>query len=233
MKRYFDHTEKERSEMTAETVESLMARELMEAGIVKPEKPVLEEVPTFETTKTRYYRVKSGDYCHTLSGIAFLTLQDAEAFTKLGVVSRDSGYGSSVEYVKPFAKLSIEPEEACSQEEFIRVKEIAEKAKAIKAANDKAVAAYNAECKASIEVTDGVWTDWRECRAKAQRIQRIYATYEEYYRMCDSNESVASRFLAKSFSIEQLKEADEWLGTSLSDPLPSELAEQQDVVAAH
>lgn len=223
MKRYFDYSEKERSEMTAETVDSLMARELMEAGVVAPKPPVLEDVPRFEATKTRVYRVKAGySYLH---GFAFRTLEDAEAFTRLSVVDIESGYPSDLTYFKHFDKLGIEPEDVLDQAEFVRVKETAEKAKSIKTANEKATSDYNAECKASRDITEGVWSDWRECREKAARIARIQRTFDEYLNLCDGQGALASRFLAKAYTAEQLQEADEWLGTSFSEPSAREVLE--------
>lgn len=226
MKRYFDYSEKERSELTAETVESLMARELMEAGVVAPEKPVLEEVPTFEAQKTRVYRIKDGySFMH---GFAFKTLADAEAFTKLSVVGIETNYGSDVTYFKNFDRMAIEADEIVDQADYIRIKEVAEEAKSAKAANEKATAAYNNECRASTEITNGVWSDWRECREKAARMARIQKTHEEYMQLCDGQQEVAGRFLAKAYTVDVLREADKWLGTSFSSPTVEEILEACD-----
>ena len=49
-------------------------------------------------------------------------------------------------------------------------------------------------------------------------MQRVIDTFAEYERTAGDKE-VAARFLAKVFSAEQIKDASEWFGVHIPDPI--------------
>lgn len=226
MQRYWDYSEKERSELTAEQVESLMVVELMEKGVTKIDRPILAEVekPTLPTTT--FYEVQhKGDYSNTSTGYVFATLAQAQAFVDAKPIEIANHYPAYEKYAKPCAGFAICPVEMPNEQAYLESKVALEKAKADKEANDKALKEYNDKAEAMHKATNGVWADWRECRQRASDNKRIIDTLSEYVNICDGDRAKAFVFLAKAFDSEQIAAACEWFGIERDVPIDQEIPE--------
>lgn len=213
MQRYWDYTQKERSELTAEQVEALMTVELMEKGVIKIERPILAEVVTPELPTTTFYEVQhKGDYSNTPTGYVFATLEQAQAFVEAKPIEIANHYPAYAKYAKPCHGFAICPVQMPDEQAYLENKLALEKAKAAKDANDKALKEYNDKAEAMNKATNGVWTDWRECRQFALDNKRIIDTLSEYINICDGDRAKAFVFLGKAFDSEQITAACEWYG---------------------
>lgn len=216
MQRYWDYSEKERSELTAEQVEALMVVELMEKGVAKIERPILAEVVTPELPTTTFYEVQhKGDYSNTSTGYVFATLAQAQAFVDAKPIEIANEYPAYTKYAKPCNGFAVCPVELPSMQAYLDNKLALEKAKAAKESNDKALKEYNDKAEAMHKATNGVWADWRECRQSALDNKRVIDTLAEYTTICDGDRSKAFVFLGKAFQHEQIQAACEWYGINI------------------
>ncbi len=211
MKRYWDFEERERAEMTMEQVESLLTAELMEAGVVRVESPVLLSVDPVEIPGTTLYGVKSGYY--SLGGIGFRSPEDAATAVKL-MVALDSSYIGGKDYKvinENSDAITIEPVAIHSRADLANHKSAVEKSAANKKANEAALVEYKKQTEAVDKVCDGVWDDWRDCQNTLADLRRVIRTLDDYTKTCDGDKSTAMKFLAKAFPAPQIQQAREWL----------------------
>lgn len=208
MKTYWDHSEKERAELSREDVQSLLKFELMEKGVVAPSDPEYLPETAPELPTTTMYRVKCG---YSSGDLLFATADNAAQAIALSAGWTKTEYlaGTHLQTVD-YSELEISTCELNSAADIAKHRSALEEAASNKAANKKARDAFNAECNAVEEVTSHVWEDWHEMRAKLARLTSVNETLDEYLEMCDGNESLAKEFLAKAFAAETIAEADEW-----------------------
>lgn len=219
MKRYWDLTEKQRSELTAEQVQALLTVELMERGVVKVDAPILRSVDKLKLAMTRFYTVSCKDTYHSFDAV-FDTVEKANAFIALQPSEMEYDYscgGSEYTFVKACGSYQITPVDLCSQQDVMNLKGTLSKIKADKEANDREIAEYNKAVKAVDEATRGLWDDWHACLNKANRNRKVTNVFEDYVKTCEGDSSLASRFLAKVYSQEQIAEAFTWFDL----PIPS------------
>lgn len=217
MNRYWDLSEKERSALSRDDVQAMLRVELMEQGVLQVAAPELQPVENVKFETTTYYIIKKGSYSNDFDDFVFRSVQDAEAFLKLPILQHHRGYSSAVAYAQPFSEpLAIQEIKLATTDEYLRVKQAAEKDKAAKDVNDKLMRAYNEAVQKLNKACDGVWTDWADCRDTAQTLSKVVSTYNEYIGTCEGNAALAAKFLAKAFDSETIHRASEWFGIAFS-----------------
>ena len=220
MKRYWDYTERERSEMTSEQVEQLLAVELMEKGVARVDPPILDEVDKVEVPKRTFYGVKhAGRYgSEEAFDCVFDTADQADAFLALKPKYRSHDYSIGAEYDTAMdSVLSLASFPLCQPQDVTNVKSRIEKSKSAKSANDKKLDDYSKALKTVTSATEGVWEDWRNLRQQTYDMRKVIVTFDEYIRICDGDRDKAKTFLLKAFSEESVGKAFEWFADVLAN----------------
>jgi hypothetical protein len=163
VKTYWDFTEQERAEMTAETVTALLDVELMEKGVRKPKPPELKLVPESPLgPRKKFYTLSgNGKYGTDVTfDLAFPTIEQAQKFMELSPVNRDYDYevGTEFHYAKPVGEMSIGVEELYTIDQVNEFRSALKNRKAAMEHNQKAQSAYNEAASKSEKVTQGVLT---------------------------------------------------------------------------
>jgi hypothetical protein len=215
MNRYWDFTEKQRSEMTGDQVRAFLDVELMEKGVAKIATPELQPVQEVALPKASYYEIqRKGEYSTTGTGILFDTADKAAAFIALSPLWEESKYefGSDKKYVQPGREMGMAVVSLPTEADVSNCAVVLKQNRSVEEANRKANSEYGTAITAVEEATKGVWDDWHDCREKATRCAKVKATREEYLKLCDGNVTTADAFLAKVFSVEAIAKADDWFG---------------------
>lgn len=212
---YWDHTEKERSELTYEEVESLLAYELMTKGVLKVAHPVYMEEESVSIDKETVYAISLG----YRTSLAFRDPEKAKAFIELEPYEVETPYnlqvnGEDVSYLKKKAVLTVESRTLFKSEDVDRIRSILEKNKQIRTTNERMKKEYEESARESTEACKDVWEDWGECTSKASRYKRIMDTLEEYRKMSLGKEDIARQFLGKAFPSEEIEDADKWFASA-------------------
>lgn len=214
MKRYWDYSEKERAAFTSEQVESLMAAELMEAGVVRVEQPEMLPTDMPEIQASALYTIKCG---YSSPTYAFRTAEDASKALSLALaLDHDYIGGNYYHKTNPKREMTIEAVAIYDGADLANFRSSAEKMAANKDANDAALKLYQEACKSVDAVVQGVWADWHNCQATRRRYQKIIDTHTEYSGICDGDESKARVFLAKAFPQPDIDAAFDWFGRNVA-----------------
>lgn len=214
--RYWDLSERERSQLSEEEVQGMLAIQLMESGCPQPREPELLEVPKVEFEPKDYYAVVNG-----YSSIAvFEKIEDAEAFLKLPLLEESYDYAAGSDY--SFAKRmdpKIVNKKLYTHQHVLDAKGLLERVELAKRHNKSEQDRYSVESKAAQDAVSGVWSDWQECRVKESESYAVRRTYEEYKDLCDGDADKAFVFLVKAKGADEVVEAFEWLGIVVPDHL--------------
>jgi len=220
MKTYWDYSEQERAALTSEQVEALMDAELMTKGVLKPVAPKLHVIPASPLgDKITVFGIrgksKYGSDEHV--GICFETAELAAKFLELKPMIRDNDYevGSEFHYAKALSDTNITSETLYSMEQINTHRSSLKNRKSKSEENDKLTSAFAKACKASEDVTRGVWSDWHELQSRKQELEKVIVTFKEYLNMTENNGVLAMNFLRKVFDNHTIKEADEWFPNQL------------------
>lgn len=214
MNRYWDLSEQERANLTHEQVESMITVELMEKGVVKVDRPDLQDLPDVDVGKKVAYKV---GYDGKYSGkdyfdCVFETPEAAQAFMALlpAKANYDYNIGSQWRYFHPVSGLCVERHELCDHTSVLNVKSLLERREAIKKANAAAMSDYNIASKAVDVALSGMWEDYHDCKDTKRRCDMVLETFREYVGICDGDKQKAMVFLSKAYNPGQLEEARKW-----------------------
>lgn len=212
MERYWDLTEKQRSELTREQVESFLTVELMENGVTKVEPLVLETPTPVELATDTYYQVEGDEYTHF--NAIFRTMEQAQAFVELKPMASDYDYNAGIKntYLKPCSGYKIGTVKLCRREDIANSRAVLQKNEAIAKANEKATQAYNEACKLVERASAHIFDDWDDCCEKSRSFAKVLATFNEYVGICDGDRFKALVFLCKAFDRTVVDAAREWFG---------------------
>jgi hypothetical protein len=218
IKTYWDLSERERAALSREDVARYLDAELMMKGVLAlaPLTLVPEPAPKLETKS--YYRVAASDY--DVIDLAFASEDDARAFVSLRPlrVRSDWQLGSENRFVEPLGAGTIRTEDLPGHAEVEAAKATLKEAKAAKEENDRRRRIHEEQSKAVESAVSGLWEDWHECRAKAERMARVSETFAKYTALASGDLAVASKFLRQVFSVEELVAAEEWTGVRMDVP---------------
>ena len=202
MKLYWDYTEKERSEMTEQQIESLLDSELMSKGVLKVAKPSMAKIEDIKVASETFFAVE---------GIIFKTAEEAQSFLALNPMRENYDY--SIGYDYKYAQ-EITPEikqiRLFDRADIANLKSVLSKNNAAKKQNDTLIEQFDKAIKKVNSVLDEVWADWHDCKARASAHQRIVDTRAEYLKLTGENLEMAEQFLKKIFSDEQIEASDIW-----------------------
>lgn len=217
---YWDMEERDRAKLTRDDVLRYVDAELMMKGVLAVPSLVLVEEPAVTLAKNTLYRVDLGAYDRF--DVAFVTEEAARAFLRLQPVRVRSDWqlGSENYFTESMQETGIRTEELPTRATIQDAKGAMQEQKAAKDENDRRRKAHEEQTKKVDDALKGLWEDWHACRAKADRVARVTATFQKYVTMAGSD-AVAARFLRQAFTRSELEETEAWTGTKFpSTPGP-------------
>jgi len=213
---YWDLEPKSRAALSEADVQRYLDAELMLKGVLKVEPLDLDPQPEMPDMAPRtYYKASAFD-------ALFTTAEDALAFARLKPLREHSewlgnyAYGSvkHVEAAEPEG-LTVVTVALPSKDSVLSAKAELERVAALKLANEKKREEHKKAVKLQNEALAGLWDDWHARRAESRQHQKVIDTYEAYVQTAGDHD-VAAKFLLKVFSVEQIKDANEWTGVSIA-----------------
>lgn len=205
---YWDYSEKDRSNLSEEEIKSLLDIELMTKGVLKPKPPVLREIKTIDLSRKTYYEVGT---------IYFETAEQAATFLTLKPFLQDYDYhiGSEYKYVSPLER-EIQQVSLCKKEDIINLNSILTSNQEAKNFNEKVESEYKKQCKIVEDACKEIWKDYYTCKETVYTLQKIIDTWKEYFKLSKGDCCIATSFLKKAYSIENIKKAMEWFETDFN-----------------
>ncbi len=220
MKTYWDYSEKERANLTAEEVEALCKFELMGEGVVvshypgdAPKKPEIDE------EKATVYEVEWKSASYQSASLHFDDRDQALAAMELRPVYIDHDYTAGAKSLVPLCDPTL------SEQEVYRVfDKDAYSAKlaaysAAKKAYDADLRQYQEDKTAAERCCESLWDDYSEQRAKLRQAQQVTERWADYVATCDGDEVMAVKFLRKAFDGERIDAANDWCDAGIPVPV--------------
>lgn len=209
MKMYNDLTDYEKSNLTNEEFERYLniARMQSDIKIDDPDPPIGELTDGMEMVTVWEVRT---DHWSTIA--RFATQAEAEAMIALKPLKVDSDYPLGVEYLASAdpMKLSANAVRVATCDSYKKHKPDAEARKAL-SANRASFEKQRADLIESLEEElEPMRDDRRRCRQQAFMVSRVRAKLAEFIGLCDGDETIARKFLAKHYSEEDIAIADSW-----------------------
>lgn len=221
--------------MTSETVESLLNMELMANGVLKPVAPKLVEIPESPLgERVKYFGVSTkSKYGSSESfGLAFRTMEDAVAFTRLNPLKAEYDYevGYDFKYASPQIDFTVDVVELYALDQINAFRSQLKKRNADSENNKKLQEEFVQASQKAEKITERVWEDWHKQHNLKVELARVISTFEEYKNMTGGDAWLAYGFLKKAFKQEQIDEARIWFpdsaiptdATAIAEPIPTE-----------
>lgn len=225
MKTYWDHTEKERANLTHQQVEALCKFELMGEGVVvSPYPGEAPKKPQIDEEKTTVYEVEWKSASYRTASLYFDDREQALAAMELRPVYIDTDYTADAKSMVPLCDPKL------SELEVYRVFD-KDAYSAKLAAYKSAKNAYDAELKqyqedkaAAERCCESLWDDYSEQREKLRQARQVADRWADYVATCDGDEKTAVRFLRKAFSGERIEAANDWCNAGIPVDQPVAVA---------
>ncbi len=219
MKTYWDHTPRERAEMTEDTVRGLLDAHLMEEGVLKVAPPVLKvlkQVPDIKKVMA-YVVCTKGQYGSEENLIAFETAEKAHAFIdgRPMIVKCDWASGRDRLFTEPVIEAFVAKKEFYDRAELMNIQGLLKENESAQSENNKAEQAFRDASKTMVSCLNEVWEDWSDQRSLDGKHRRLVQTFEEYKVTAQGDDDTAAKFLLKVFTVDQVREANEWLGLNI------------------
>jgi len=208
MKTYWDFTERERSAMAEEQVRALLDVELMHKGVMKVQPPQLRAIEAINVPKELLFQIEDTER----TGIVFSNIDDARDFLQLRpkVIKSDWHLPSGSDKYAVQIDGSIKQVEVMTHQGVLDAQVQLKKNKEDRDHNEKVQREYAEAMKKVDDVLGGVWEDWHDQRATAEKYAKVKATLEEYKRLTEGDERLATTFLLKVYTSGEVKAAEEW-----------------------
>lgn len=212
---YWDLEPKARAALSESDVQRYLDAELMLKGVLKVEAPTFDEVPEVPTVeRSTWYKVTGFD-------AVFATAELAQRFIDLNPRSTDTkrfGHDwraqETIECLEPSKPLEVVTVALASETAVESHRATLEKRAAARSANEKKREEYNKAVKLQNEALKGLWDDWHTQRAEAAQHRKLVETFESYVKTA-GDRMVATKFLLKVFTAEQIKKAADWHGIEI------------------
>lgn len=223
--RYWDHQARERALLTEEEVTKLLDFELMEKGVLKVLPMTLQTVPLVpELKQTKFFEV---------GGIVFDSAEKAEQFLALNPMSKDYEYSvSSKHYYSKPLQGTIRTEMLCDHTDILNAASALKAAKAADESNEAERRRHLQESKEVDKVLAHVWDDWNEQRVAKAKHEKLASTLQEYLAMTGGDYDLAVGFLLKAYTVEQIEEANAFLGSTIPTMTAPKAAQAQEAMDA-
>lgn len=208
MKTYYELTDYERSQLTDEEFERYLdiARMQSDITIDDPEPPIddildkLEWVTVYEVQSSKWNAVA------TLSNRA-----DASTLATLGVVLVSKDYQIDVPYIENRSSaLDVVQKRVVTASSYAKHKPDLERRKKMADNRVQQERRRNDMLALLEEELLPLREDRMRCQNLAYTVECIRSKLAEYMLLCDGDETIARRFLAKHYSAEKIELADSW-----------------------
>jgi len=220
MTTYWDLSEQERAALTADDVQRYVDAELMLKGVLKVKPLEIEPEPNMPVPVTKAFVVRfASKYGSMDSGVAFATLDAAQAFVALRPMNLASEYleSTSVPYTKPAIDSEIAEVPIFTEEAKNAVRADLKRGAAIKASNGKRREEYTKAVAAQESALSGLWEDWTTCREEEAKLRAVADTLKDYQRTA-GDDGIALSFLAKVYPAALIEEAAKRFGFPVTAP---------------
>lgn len=221
MKTYWDHTEKERANLTHEQVQALCKFELMGEGVVvapypgdAPTKPEINE------PKATVYAVEWKSATYRSETLHFDDREQALKAMELRPVYIDHDYTVKAESIVPLCDPTLSEREAFKVFDKDAYSNMLSQYKAEKDEYDKRLKEYQEDKAAAERCCESLWEDYAEQRGKLREAQQVADRWADYVETCGGDERTACRFLCKAFSNERIEAANDWCGAGIPTTAP-------------
>lgn len=214
MRRYWDLTERQRSELTAEALDEYKSVELMEAGAPVAARPELRPVPDVsDVPKVTYYCVIDPENKYeNIGDVLFETEEEASAFAKLNPMKKDYEYsiGSDYYYGKPYPRLAVERIELYRHDDLVPLQDLLVERKEATKANEEANRAYDKTATERRDALAALLSNYDACTTAAHRVEEVRQTLSEYVATAGGDVDTAGRFVLKAYDADRIEEAIAW-----------------------
>lgn len=232
MKTYWDLSERARAELTDEELRRFEGVELMNAGVLEPEKPRLEPVPEAPGPDDDVFVIKPDGYSEL--DVAFTSEEDARAFLKLKPLRLGAEYfggDGNLPVVHPMDEPVIAIKRVYTKAAMVANRETVKLAQQVRARNMQAEREYEKERAERDKAVEELRRDFFRCRTLAARVDRIAETYEAYVETAEGNRRVALGFLRKAFPEPEILQACAWDRIELPSGITADVENERFVEA--
>lgn len=224
MKTYWDHTEKERANLTHQEVEALCKFELMGEGVVvSPYPGEAPKKPQIDEPKISVYEVEWKSSSYRTASLYFDDRDQALSAMELRPVYIDTDYAADAKSAVPLCdpKLS-EHEVYCVFDKDAYSTKLAAY-KSAKSAYDASLKEYQEDKAAAERCCESLWEDYSEQRDKLRQALQVADRWADYVATCDGDEDTAVKFLRKAFNSDRIEAANDWCDAGIPALLPNEV----------
>lgn len=220
MKTYWDLSESERAELSAEDVERYTSAELMARGVLRVAPLKLQPEPSMAQVAKGQMFVPYADDREYGSrgnlGVAFASAEQAHAFLALKPYALKHLYmgGASVTCAQPLSETEVKIEALPLFDDVNAERQNFERVGAVREANVKARREYDTASRAQKEALDGLYQDWQRCKERGEKMRHIAATFADYTTTA-GDPMIAAGFLRKVFTVDDIESAAEWCGVGI------------------
>jgi hypothetical protein len=193
MRRYFDLSKKELSELTDAQIEFLISLEIAEAGIAPvecPAKPSLEDVGIAKNVVA--YKVK---------GCIVKSAEDVAQLMKMQVFSSHYDYNCGYEYEWLEEDIQAQPTQCCfyHEQDVLRLKEILQDNKRKMAEYTEKKNTYDKYLKQTGEHRNAVFNAVNAATSYYREVALAQKTWEHHLQLAENDHAVAMRFFKAAY----------------------------------
>lgn len=210
MKTYWDLSEKERAELTAEQLTALEALELMEVGVLRCDPLVLLDEPVMPKPDRRGFVLKGEDVVFDTIEVARASIEGGAGRLQHKYLADD--YRQPVRWLKPISghdERTVEEVAYYSEASFLEAQTSMAIAAAARKENDRRREQHQKDWTAQSDALTRLRDDHRTCCLTGERMKRVLSTLAEYEQMAGSRD-VAMSFLDKAFTAGDIEKAMQW-----------------------
>ena len=219
MKTYWQLDARERLALTEEEIKTIyVPREVAEAGLLMPRKPMLLPVPPRPEieppTSRTVFKVKGfkkADSYGDEFDCAFSSLESAESFIKLKPMLTGNKYRSGS---RPNTKYADECEKyEVSVESIVKEAEVDDYDKAmaeyneVVSKNESLESTYNREVSAINSASKKIWDNWNKIKSRRAYLEQVMETLGEFLKVAEGNANMAIKFLMKKVEHQAIYDA--------------------------
>jgi hypothetical protein len=203
MKRFSEMTREELVELSTNTEKRTIIEdlELAYTGVLRPCKPILQELPSTNIKPTvKAYQV--GGH----GGLIFMKKEDAEMVATLSIMNTEyiPNAGYNKKYLKPNDSVSISVESFYDEEELRSMASALKNEDNIKSYNEKVTKEYESSLEEVEDIINPINEAIHTAVRDQYRLDSAKKKYEEYLVLAEGNIDIAKNFFTKIYSNDEL-----------------------------